>query len=77
MSAGDRDANRLDVPRVTPNRSERRRRGRESMVLPTADDGRMVGFLVRQRVRAVARSRVVSAALVELARQSAEAGDGE
>lgn len=69
------DANRLDVERPVLNRSERRRiAGTGRPVLPSLDDARMVGFLTRARVRAVARSRVVSAALGMLAEQ-AEAGD--
>lgn len=64
------DANRLDVERPVLNRSERRRiAGTGRPVLPSLDDARMVGFLTRARVRAVARSRVVSAALAELAQQ--------
>jgi hypothetical protein len=67
----------LDVERPIPNRAERRRMaGTDSPTLPSLDDARMIGFLTRVRVRSVARSRVMSAAMAELARQ-AETGDAE
>lgn len=68
------DEDRLDVERPVRNRSERRREQPDPRTLPSLDDARMIGYLTRVRVRAVARTRVMSAALAELAEQ-AETGD--
>jgi hypothetical protein len=72
------DVDRLDVPRVVPNRASRRHARVDDRPLPSADDGAMAGYLVRTRVRAIARSRVVSAALAELqARAEVDGGEAD
>lgn len=70
------DRNRLDVPHVTPNRAERRRFDPVDRPLPSLDDARAIALLARVHVRAIVRSRVVSAAVAELRRQ-AKAGESE
>ncbi|HET9889662.1 MAG TPA: hypothetical protein VFQ42_04100 [Mycobacterium sp.] len=53
------DINRLDVPRLVPNRAQRRRVRVHDRPVPTLDEARMLGYVTKQRMRALAVAAVM------------------
>lgn len=64
----------LDQPRVQPNRHDRRAGHVQERRYPTVDEIRAFGVLARIRVKQIAHTRLVSAAVAEFQRRQ-RAGD--
>lgn len=75
--AGDRDPNRLDVPRVVPNRAHRRQVRITDRPVPSIDEARVIGHLAKMRARALAVAAVMGDVfdVAALARQDADGAE--